>query len=300
MWKAPQISFDDVKKQVGRYWSPRQERYDPTMMGNSHAQNLDEVIIRDMVFDAAAAFFFSPWNKGKAKELEALVETEMGEKYPDRPTGGVKGTLSQKVFNSHAGSSQPSRYWGRYGGALDMLEEAAQAVKQQLPHLTDTRAWLEQHIKDVDAIRTTTEAMIHRAVKEGLKKLGLDDPSKYGGPQRTANSLRQAIQRVASQHPETRKHLVPLLRKFAEDGSVVACTCPDGGKSAADDELMGGRTWGNPDPHSKPDDNTPYNKHEDSPPAGADGSAQRKKYNEWFRKNVCPKHKTNCGAPWLK
>ncbi len=120
------------------------------------------------------------------------------------------------------------------------------------------------------------------------------------------SSLRQELQRVASQHPETRKHLIPLLRKFAEE-QVVACTCPAGighnaaDYSAAEDDVMGGRTWGNPDPHSKPDDAVPYRHHEDSPPAGADGSAQRKKYNEWYRKNVCPKnHKTNCGAPWLK
>jgi len=112
-------------------------------------------------------------------------------------------------------------------------------------------------------------------------------------------SLHREIQRVAAEYPETRKHLVHLLRKFSDE-NVVACTCPDGGKSAADgDELLGGRTWGNPDPYSKPDDKTPYHYHEDSPPAGADGSAQRKKYNEWFRENVCPKHKTTCGAPWL-
>lgn len=159
------------------------------------------------------------------------------------------------------------------------------------------------------------------------------------------SSLYEAVQRVANTHGETRRHLVPLLRKYAagdvtaanltydeyvkanaalnkkfnipsrnpplskdqweklmgssQDTDKKACTCPDGGKSAADDGLMGGRTWGNPDPHSTPDDKVPYHKHEDSPPAGADGSAQRKKYNEWFRNNVCPKHKTNCGAPWL-
>lgn len=114
------------------------------------------------------------------------------------------------------------------------------------------------------------------------------------------SSLFDEVQRVASAHPETRAHLVPLLRRYAGENVVACCTCPDGGKSAADEGLMGGRTWGNPDPHSKPDDKVPYHQHEDSPPAGADGSPQRKNYNNWFRKNVCPKHKTNCGAPWLK
>lgn len=158
----------------------------------------------------------------------------------------------------------------------------------------------------------------------------------------TMSSLRQAIQRVAAKHPETRAHLVPLLRKYAEDVTAAtqtyeeyvrdykalqkkypkavpqeplsqekwekamgvgktACTCPDGGKSAADgDELMGGRTWGLPDPHSKPDDKKPYHKWKNSPDAGPDGSTQRGKYNDWYRLNVCPKHKTTCGAPWLK
>lgn len=41
-----------------------------------------------------------------------------------------------------------------------------------------------------------------------------------------------------------------------------------------------------------------YKTHEDSPPAGADGSPQRKKYNDWYRENVCPKN-NGCGAPWL-
>lgn len=140
-------------------------------------------------------------------------------------------------------------------------------------------------------------------------------------------SLFAAIQRIASQHPETRKHLVPVLRKYAEEGKV-ACTCPAGiGHNAADylgedDEVMGGRTWGvggkdtpvkgQGNPSAPADDrDPPYNKHPDSPPAGCnkDGGpegckgtyAQRLKYNEWFRNNVCPKgHKTNCGAPWLK
>lgn len=62
------------------------------------------------------------------------------------------------------------------------------------------------------------------------------------------------------------------------------------------DELMAGRTWGGPGYRPKPvDDSIPYNKHPESPPAGANGSAERRRYNRWFRENVCPDHATNCG-----
>ena len=63
--------------------------------------------------------------------------------------------------------------------------------------------------------------------------------------------------------------------------------------ASEDDDLIAGRTWDGD--KSTPDDATPYNLHPKSPPAGADGSEQRWKYNQWFRQNVCPGHKTNCG-----
>jgi hypothetical protein len=63
--------------------------------------------------------------------------------------------------------------------------------------------------------------------------------------------------------------------------------------ASEDDDLIAGRTWDGD--KSTPDDATPYNIHPKSPPAGADGSEQRWKYNQWFRQNVCPGHKTNCG-----
>ena len=90
-------------------------------------------------------------------------------------------------------------------------------------------------------------------------------------------NLRKNLIRLAHSKPELRSVLLPLL------------------KSADDDGLMAGRTWGNPNPGAQPDDADPYNIHPDSPSAGTDGSEQRKKYNQWFRENVCPTHKTNCG-----
>jgi len=91
-------------------------------------------------------------------------------------------------------------------------------------------------------------------------------------------SLRASVIRLAYENPSLRPHLLPLVKE-------------------ADATIEAGRTWGNPDPRSTPDDSSPYNSHPDSPPAGADGSAQRRKYNEWFHENVCPTHATKCGDP---
>jgi hypothetical protein len=98
------------------------------------------------------------------------------------------------------------------------------------------------------------------------------------------NSLRSRTIRLASTNKDLRPHLLRALKAY--EGDMEAC---------GEGDLMAGRTWGNPDPHSTPDDATPYNKHPNSPDAGADGSGKRKKYNDWFRKNVCPEHATNCG-----
>lgn len=124
-------------------------------------------------------------------------------------------------------------------------------------------------------------------------------------------SLYAGLQRVASQHPDTRKHLVPLLAKYA----CLACGDEDLGDEmlAADDDLFAddessdgveaGRCWGTKSECAKKkvDDNVPYRKWPKSPPAGTDGSPARREYNNWYRDKVCPKnHKTVCGDPSLK
>ena len=97
-------------------------------------------------------------------------------------------------------------------------------------------------------------------------------------------SLRASVIRLAYENPNLRHHLLPLIKE-ADAAEAM--------------DMEAGRTWGNPNPKATPDDSVPYHKHPNSPPAGADGSAQRKKYNEWFRENVCPGHKTTCGNPAL-
>jgi len=93
------------------------------------------------------------------------------------------------------------------------------------------------------------------------------------------STLRRKVADLAEVKPHLREHLVPLLRE------------------ACGDDVEAGRLWNSDS--SKWDAWHPYKEQPDSPPAGEDGSAQRKKYNEWYRKNVCPTHPTTCGAPWL-
>ena len=93
------------------------------------------------------------------------------------------------------------------------------------------------------------------------------------------DTLRDRVIRLASAKPELRQYLLPLLREAMEH------------------EMEAGRLW-NSDA-AKWDAWHPYKGHPNSPPAGEDGSAERKKYNQWYRKNVCPDHPTTCGAPWL-
>ncbi len=123
--------------------------------------------------------------------------------------------------------------------------------------------------------------------------------------------LRRELIRVAHANPDTRVHLLPIIRKHADLDDVFS-----------NDELMGfeddlmAREWGKAI-HRKILDNEKgiigpptgtrgnpsgaygkYKSHPNSPDAGADGSPQRKKYNEWYRKTICP-DKGGCGAPWL-
>ncbi|MDB4278091.1 hypothetical protein N9917_00515 [Deltaproteobacteria bacterium] len=101
------------------------------------------------------------------------------------------------------------------------------------------------------------------------------------------NSLRSRTIRLAHDNKQLRPHLLRALKAY--EGDLEAC---------GEADLMAGRTWGGLDSDQPADDGNPnYNSHPDSPSAGADGSGQRAKYNQWFRKNVCPGHKTQCGIP---
>lgn len=94
-------------------------------------------------------------------------------------------------------------------------------------------------------------------------------------------ALRSKIIRLAHQNPAMRPHLLPLLVRTA----------------AGEEGTLAGRTWGGPGAGRDWDWNKPeYASHEDSPPAGSNGSTERAKYNKWYRENVCPsKHGTGCG-----
>lgn len=175
VWRAAPVTQADVAKRVDHYWSPKQNRYDPTMMGNSMATELDPLLVQSFAFDLAGAFYFSQWNKGKAQEVADLVrETSL----PN--AANVARNLSMMVFNSHSGSSQPSQYWGplRYSSRLKDLAGLTGELRKY--DADDVADWVESYLMDVEAIRVSTEQMIEKAVGSALKKLGLSDPSMYG------------------------------------------------------------------------------------------------------------------------
>jgi len=104
---------------------------------------------------------------------------------------------------------------------------------------------------------------------------------RFASRGRTAaeRALRSQVIRLAHQNPALRPHLLPLLKRSAEEGPEA------------------GRTWGGPGAGRDWDWHKPeYETHEDSPPAGENNSEQRAKYNRWYRENVCPTdHGTGCG-----
>ena len=69
---------------------------------------------------------------------------------------------------------------------------------------------------------------------------------------------------------------------------TAAYGCGDSMMSS-EDEMLAKRDWaGTGGSYGE------YERHENSPPANP-----RKKYNDWYRKNVCPNREDLCGAPWL-
>lgn len=90
------------------------------------------------------------------------------------------------------------------------------------------------------------------------------------------NKLRTQLIRLAHANPEMREHLLPLLKNAEEENEHEAGRKWDGGSQ-------------------KPTDSVPYNKHRSHPPAGEDGSKERKRYNQWYRDSVCPDASNQCG-----
>lgn len=121
----------------------------------------------------------------------------------------------------------------------------------------------------------------------------------------TDQELRSKVIRLAHAQPELRPYLLPLVRKAQP---VV--------KKASDEGALAGRTWGvgghgTGKPGARQDWNDPYERHSGHPPAGCNKNnppkdckgtyEERKKYNQWYRDEVCPgKHPKGCNMPGAK
>lgn len=141
-----------------------------------------------------------------------------------------------------------------------------------------------------------------KTLDEAFKAAGKFLGKAYKGAsrrgQQNMRTLRQKVAKLAADKPELRKLLIPLLREAAGDDEMLA---REWGKAIhrtiLDDEVgvIGDPTGTRGNPSGK---YGPYKKRPGSPLAGEDGSPQRKKYNDWYRKQVCPSE-DGCGAPWL-
>lgn len=168
-WKAAPLSPADVKEKADLYWSPRQEAYDPTMMGNSSARTLAPVIYRDFIFDYATNFYFSTWNRKQAATITSAIKAT---NHPHADNAARK--VAQAVFYAGSGSSQPSYYWDmRYSGRLQDLSRYVPELQKE--GMTEAAEMVKEYIKNVEKSRVVTEKMVERAVIDGLKKLGIDD-----------------------------------------------------------------------------------------------------------------------------
>lgn len=168
VWKAKKITDQMVEAQAQLYWSPRQQTFDPTMMGNSSAKTMLPQLVQGFEFDLASEFYFSPWNKDQASEIEKEV---LASGHPNAKNIGHNLALS--VFNSHSGSSQPSFYWdAKYSGRLKDLKAYIPQLREI--GMGDVAAKVQTYVENVETIRKDTEKMIEASVRSGLKKLGMD------------------------------------------------------------------------------------------------------------------------------
>jgi hypothetical protein len=113
------VTEKSVRDQVSLYWSPRQGKLDPTMMGSSMATDVLPQVIRSFEFDAANAFYHSKWNKAQGEDFKVFVEQVMGS------AGKTIGwNLSLSIYNRARGND----YWHRVFDLKD-LDEAAKVLQ---------------------------------------------------------------------------------------------------------------------------------------------------------------------------
>lgn len=176
-WTADPITFEQVRERADDHWCPAPQRYLPMSSSpDLSTWTLINPLIWSYTFALAGKFYFSDWNIGKRQELEALILRELPNEDPKR-RHNVMSNVGYAVYSAGAGSNYPDRYWGDH--AIKLLTEMRDAYKGNYPSQTAVVAWLDQHIADVNNIRSRTEKMIEAAVRTGLQALGLDDPKNY-------------------------------------------------------------------------------------------------------------------------
>lgn len=176
VWTAKKITAEDVREKAQIYWSPRQQAYDPTMMGHSLAKTLAPLLYSSFLFDLAPKFYHSSWNKGYAERIKKMILAS-GHKHAEN----IARNVTRNIFSTYVGSQQPSQYWDvKYSYYLKELQDFAKsggspaAPTLESEGLSDVANVVREYLQNVEKIRVVTENMVKRSVISGLKEMGID------------------------------------------------------------------------------------------------------------------------------
>lgn len=161
------ITKDMVKTDIARYWSPRQQVLDPSMMGNSSARDILSQTIRSFRFKASSQFNHSPWIKREAQEIKELVLEVTG-------LPNIAHNVSITIHNSSSGLNQ---WWNVFQHKVERIRKYI-ALFENKHELEKAGLSLEEGKKVADRIRATvsditdTEKRLEKEISDRVNKLG--------------------------------------------------------------------------------------------------------------------------------
>ena len=181
------VTPEMARNNIDRYWSPKQQKYVPSMVGSSLSdgpKGLAAELVKDLSYDVSLQF--NQYSNEVVAEIEEVVRENF-----DHPNveNWVKG-ISWRV--GHSGFSDIS--WGdaRYSANLMELIKYRDAIRKfvasgELAHSAKAiRDWLSDYILSLEKSRQDSDRLIKLTVEFCMAAAGLD--SSIDGPRRIFTS----------------------------------------------------------------------------------------------------------------